>query len=138
MREANRRRERGRREQPLVEYQAVLLASPDEDPEMAYLRRTYKRELNAAFKEAITSLSSKQRNLLRYHFLDGLSIDRVGLLYGVHRATAARWINQARDALCVRTRELICQRVPVSQEGFNRMLALLESQIAIHLGSAQA
>lgn len=138
VREANRRRERGKREQPLDEYHAVLLASPDEDPEMAYIQRTYKRELQAAFKEAIASLSSKERNLLRYHFLDGLSIDRIGLLYGVHRATAARWINQARDALCKRTRELVCQRVSVSQEGFERLLGLLESQIRIHLDAAQA
>ncbi len=138
VREANRRRERGKREQPLDECQAVLLASPEEDPEMAYLQRTYKRELQAAFKEAIASLTSKQRNILRYHFLDGLSIDRIGLLYGVHRATAARWINQARDALCVRTRELVCQRVSVSQEGFDRLLGLLESQIRIHLDAALA
>ena len=31
------------------------------------------------------------------HFLDGLNIDRIGVVFGVHRATVARWIAAARE-----------------------------------------
>lgn len=136
VRDANRRRGRERQIGRLEGSEAVLLASPHEDPEMAYLQKTYKRELSRAFQEALASLSSRERNLLRYHFIDGLSIDRIGMLYGVHRATAARWINRVRETLSTRTREGFTRRVSLSQEGFQRVLGLIESQIGVQLALA--
>ena len=41
--------------------------------------------------EAFAALESRERNLLRYALGDGLSVDAIGTLYRVHRATAARW-----------------------------------------------
>jgi RNA polymerase sigma-70 factor (ECF subfamily) len=134
VREAGKRRERQKRERPIQESEAMLLASPDPDPELALAFRTYKIELEEAFREALAELSQRERNVLRYHFVEGLSIDQLGAVYGVHRATAARWITRARDALCMRTRELFTQRVSLSQAGFQRMLCLLESQLSVRLG----
>ena len=94
-------------------------------------------ELQDAFKEALASLTSRERNLLRYHFLEGMSIDRIGALYGVHRATAARWIQGARENLCERTRTNMCKRISLSEEGFERILGLIESQIAINLAATK-
>lgn len=138
VRRAARRRERGKREAPMDEVQAALLASPDEDPEMDHLRSTYKQEFQAAFVQALASLTSRERNLLHYHFLEGRSIDQIGALYGVHRATAARWINLAREALCARTRELLAERVSLSHEGFLRMLSLIASRIDVGAALARA
>ncbi|MEM9459565.1 MAG: hypothetical protein AAGF11_35640, partial [Myxococcota bacterium] len=36
---------------------------------------------------------------LRLHTLDGFSIDKLAVTYGVHRATAARWIHRAQARL---------------------------------------
>lgn len=134
--EAGKRRDRARRELLLETSEEVLLPSAEDDPEMAHLRSTYKSELQAAFQRALASLTSRERNLLRYHFLEGLTIDQLGGLYGVHRATAARWIHQAREALCLRTRELLAERVSLSREGFRRMLSLIDSEISVHLAAS--
>ena len=48
------------------------------------------------------TLSAEDRTLLRQQIVDGLSIDAIGAAYGVHRATAARWLNRARGALVAR------------------------------------
>jgi RNA polymerase sigma-70 factor (ECF subfamily) len=117
---------------------ATTLPSSDDSPELAYLRRTYEREFQEAFQTALASLSSRERNILRYHFVDGLSIDRIGDFYGVHRATAARWLNRAREALCLMTREILGQRISLSQDGFRRMLSLIESQISVRMALMQA
>jgi RNA polymerase sigma-70 factor (ECF subfamily) len=53
----------------------------------------------AAFEEAIRALAPRERLILRQHGVDDLSIDQIGALHGVHRATAARWIENARAEL---------------------------------------
>jgi RNA polymerase sigma-70 factor (ECF subfamily) len=131
VREAGKRRERGKRERPLGEAEAALLVSPERDPEMAHLRATYKEEFQSAFARALAALTSRERNLLHYHFVERRTIDQIGALYGVHRATAARWINEAREALCLRTRDILAERVSLSQEGFHRLLGLIESQVDV-------
>lgn len=130
---ANRRLERADKEQTLEASDALLLPAPDDDPEMAFLRREYREEVLTAFREALHSLSARDRNVLRYYFLDGLSIDKLGAIYGVHRVTASRWVNDVRETLVLRTREYLSRRVTLSESGFQRVLGLIASQIHLHL-----
>lgn len=121
------------REQSLEQASAQLLPAPDFDPALALMIKTYKSELQSAFASAVASLSVRERNLLRYHFLDKLSIDQIGKLYRIHRATAARWIHQAQDTLCNRTREHFHMLVPASPASFADLMALLRSQVSLSL-----
>jgi RNA polymerase sigma-70 factor (ECF subfamily) len=134
VREMNHRRNRLARELPF-ETRPTLVASPLHEPELALLRRTHKRELSEAFKEALASMSSRERNLLRYHFIENLTAGDIGRLYGVHRATAARWISRARQTLCERTRDCFTRRVSTSEEGFQRVVALIESEVHVQLAA---
>jgi RNA polymerase sigma-70 factor, ECF subfamily len=52
-----------------------------------------------ALGHATSGLDVKQRNVLRLHYADGLNIDDIGALYGVHRATVARWLQNARSTI---------------------------------------
>lgn len=122
------------REQPLGNLADVILA-PEEDAETAYFRKTYKPELTRAFQEAVASLTSEERNLLRYHFIKNMSIDEVGRIYGIHRATAARRINRAREILCERTQTNFRARIPVDTSSYHKLLPLIESQIRIQLAT---
>jgi transposase len=36
---------------------------------------------------------------LRYHHVDGLNIDEIGAIYRVHRVTAFRWLEKAKEQL---------------------------------------
>lgn len=86
-------------------------AAPGESHEMAYLKQLYRGEFKAAFEEALASLSSRERNLLRYALLDGLTLDQIATLENVHRATVARWNDRVRERLLTRTRALLRRRL---------------------------
>jgi len=135
VRMACRLRERESRQQPLADGEAEELPTSEADPEASYLRVTRREEFQAAFRQALDSLTLRERNVLRYHFIDGLSIDQLGALYAVHRATAARWIERAREALSLRTRDLLAQRGSLSRESLRR---LIDSQLSVQLDVAQA
>lgn len=109
------------------------IADDTDDPELAYLKSTYRAELAAAFADAIGTLTSKERNLLRYQVLDRLSVDQVGALYGVHRATAARWIERARDTVIARTRKLLVSRLRVDPSDLDSILRLVQSRVDVSL-----
>jgi RNA polymerase sigma-70 factor, ECF subfamily len=55
-------------------------------------RADFQRALEAAF----AALAPRERTLVRLHFADRVGIDRLGLMYGVHRATIARRIVRLR------------------------------------------
>jgi RNA polymerase sigma-70 factor (ECF subfamily) len=68
-------------------------------PESLIFCRTHAHGILDALTRAISSLDKKQRNILRLNYTDGLSIDEIGALYGVHRATVARWLQHARTSV---------------------------------------
>jgi RNA polymerase sigma-70 factor, ECF subfamily len=55
-------------------------------------RADFQRAIAAAF----AALEPRERTLVKLHFVDLVGIDRLGLIYGVHRATVARWIVRLR------------------------------------------
>lgn len=110
-----------------------LLVEPGDDPELAYLKSTYRAEFNEAFAQALTALEPRQRNVLRLKYLDGLSIDQLGALYGVHRATAARWAVAAQEALLTETRRRLTERLRLTHSQLDSVLRLISSQLDVNL-----
>ena len=45
-----------------------------------------------AFAKAIAGLDARERGLLRLHVVHGLSATAIAGVFGVHRATAKRWL----------------------------------------------
>jgi len=124
---------RGSGESSVDDSALPLLVEPGDDPELAYLKSTYRAEFNTAFAQALTALAPRQRNVLRLKFLDGLSIDQLGALYGVHRATAARWVVAAQEALLEETRRLLTERLRLTHTQLDSVLRLISSQIDVNL-----
>jgi RNA polymerase sigma-70 factor (ECF subfamily) len=89
-----------------------LLVSMDASPEVETAKTLYRERFRAAIEETLGALSKREKSLLRLHFLDGLSIDEMGAIYRVHRATVARWL------VGIRT----------------RVLADLRQRLSLHLG----
>jgi RNA polymerase sigma-70 factor (ECF subfamily) len=121
---------RKRTEAPLDDPERPLaLPSLARDPELAYLKGRYMAEFQRAFEDAARELSPEERNLLRYHHAEGLSIDQIAGLYRVHRATAARRVVRARDALLGGTRRLLMERLSIRREELESVMRLLESDL---------
>jgi RNA polymerase sigma-70 factor (ECF subfamily) len=124
---------RGSGEAPVDDAALPFLVEPSDDPELAYLKSTYRAEFNEAFAQALTALAPRQRNVLRLKYLDGLSIDQLGALYGVHRATAARWALAAQEALLEETRRRLTKRLRLTHSQLDSVLRLISSQLDVNL-----
>ncbi len=128
------KRLRGRR--PEVDADDALLAmrSVGDDPELAYMKELYRRAFRESFAAALETLDAREKVLLRQHFVDGLGVDALAPLYKVHRATAARWVQRARERLLDETRRQFMQRARVSPRECESVLRLVRSRIDVTLG----
>jgi RNA polymerase sigma-70 factor (ECF subfamily) len=77
------------------------------EPELAMLRTAYLLAFKRCFAAAFAKLSLHDRDLVRRHHLDGLSLDELARLYGAHRATVARWLAKVRERLVTETRDAL-------------------------------
>lgn len=97
---------------------------PMPDVELTALRGAYGKQFTQAITETFATLSVDQRNILRQSFLDGLSIDVLAKLYNVHRATAARRIQSAREALVAGVRERLKASLGLGESGVDELITL--------------
>jgi RNA polymerase sigma-70 factor (ECF subfamily) len=116
-----------RREIPMREGLDAHLAS--DDPEIGYLKNLYRAEFAAAFRAAAEALEARDRNLLRYHYLDGLTLEQMAAVNGVHRATVARWLAAARETLVNDTQRRLRERIPGSETEIESLLRLVRSEL---------
>ncbi len=117
------------REVELSDRMLAVLPAGGADPELEHLKRLYQAEFKAAFERAMASLEARERNVLRYHFVEGLNIDEIGALHGVHRATVARWLQKIREALLARTRQELMQGLRVESAELESIMRLIQSQL---------
>jgi RNA polymerase sigma-70 factor, ECF subfamily len=110
---------------------AVGAGAPD--PELDYLKAKYKEEFRDAFVGALARLSAEQRGALRFHYLDGLSLEDTAAACRVHRATAARWLAGARANILADTRKLLAERLRMSGEELESVFRLVESQLEVSM-----
>jgi RNA polymerase sigma-70 factor, ECF subfamily len=125
-------RMRGRERLSLAEAGDEAMA-PDLPADVAYLKARYRPEFEAALRAALAALSDRSRTLLRLHHLDGLSIDRIGAVYGVHRATAARWVAGARGELLESTRRRARERLGLGTTELVSLMRMVASQLDVSL-----
>jgi len=84
------------------------------DPALEALKVEYRNEFAIALREAI---------------VDDLSIDAIGVAYGVHRATAARWLNRARSALVAATHQRLAERLKLPIDQIESVIRLVQSKL---------
>ena len=110
---------------------------PEEiDPELGYLKRAYGEAVSRAVQEALASVEGQTRTLLKMHYVDGLSIDQVGVAFGVSRATSARMLAAARATLVTGIRERLATMVGVGAEEADSLLAFVRSRLDVSLARA--
>ena len=109
----------------------AVLAEPGPDPELELLKREHVAHFRAAFAEAIGALDSSDRLVLKQHLVERLTIDQIGGLYHLHRATAARRLARAREALLGATRSALARRLELPLERLVGVLDLLASRLEV-------
>jgi len=125
---------KGRRE-ILVDDDQLLAqhAMATDDPEVEYMKRTYAEEFRAAFSAALHQLGAREQTLLRYHHVDGLNIDEIGAIYRIHRVTAFRWLEKAKELLVRSTLDTLRTRLRLPPGELDSVLRMIRSQIHLSL-----
>ena len=101
------------------------------DPELEYMRHAYGAAVPDAMQAGFATLSPRQRNLLRQRYLYGMSTERIASAYGVHRATAFRWLEDARASLVLGMKSALGQRLEVAEPELDSVLEMLASRIDV-------
>lgn len=124
--------DRKRRERPVDELFFDKLGD-GADPELDRFKDHYGAEFKEAFRVAVDALSARERTLLRHAYVRGATVVEIGAAYGVHGATAARWVASARDHLVRALRKAFAERLQVGAVELESVMRLLESNAHVTL-----
>ncbi|MES1206935.1 MAG: sigma-70 family RNA polymerase sigma factor [Pseudomonadota bacterium] len=99
-------------------HEEVLPAAPEPDslegvdfgPEVQLLRAAYRESFQEAISAALVSLSAKDRNLLRRHFVECMTLEEIAGPYAVHPATIARRLMGLREQIAAAVRDHLAVR----------------------------
>lgn len=105
------------------------LPGPERDAELESLKAKYKGQFSEVFRFSIKSLTPRQRNLLRQHYLDDLTLEELAALYKVHRATVARWMQEARLQVMAVTREELARRTGIPRAEVDSVMQVVQSRL---------
>jgi RNA polymerase sigma-70 factor (ECF subfamily) len=102
-------------------------------PDILLERNDLGPAFKAALEEAVAALTSQERTLLRLHFLDGHTVDTIGKVFQVHRATAARWLVTIRAQLFQHVRERLALELAPSSAEVRSVFRLLQSNLHLSM-----
>lgn len=105
----------------------------DEDPAIDVLRAQYREPFARAFEEALATLSKQDCTILRLHYVDGVNIDGIGTIFGVHRATIARWLVRIRGEALEKARALLAAHVGAELDEADSVIGALAGEIDLTL-----
>jgi RNA polymerase sigma-70 factor, ECF subfamily len=107
--------------------------APAADPEIEYLKRLYSHEFRSALEESAEALTPDVRNVLRSYYCYQMTVDQIAAAYGLHRATAARRVQRAREVLLADTRRRMIERLRIQTADLESVLRLIESRLHLSL-----
>lgn len=121
-----------RRAEPIVPADDAL-AEPRaaNDPELAYLKEHYRRELGHAMRATLAALSDRESNVLWLRYYEGLSAEAIGATYRVSARTVQRWLDAAREHVLAETHKLLAERLHVEPSEIRAMIHMARSQLEV-------
>lgn len=105
------------------------------DPELDYIKARYRVAFAKALRGSFKLLSERDRNLMRFQYLDRLTLEHMGSIYGVHCTTVHRWLAAAHEQMFSGTRALAREALGVSADECDSLLELVRSRLDVTLRS---
>ena len=99
--------------------------------EAAQFKHWYLADLHDALEIGFRRLTARERTLLRLHFIDGLNIERIGVLYRVNRATIARWLVAIRTRLFKEVREELATKHGLDTADVKSLYRIMEHDVHV-------
>lgn len=125
----NLRKSQGRHVPVAPQDELVQRLPASADPEFQFLRSAYRMPCREALRAAVSTLPDLERTILYLQHIDGRSIDDIGALCRVSRATAARWLARARAQLLRETCRQLAIRLKITDAEAASLLREVQSQL---------
>ena len=125
----------GRREESAEDEALEVLPLAGPDPELALMREHHRPVFQAAFRGALAELSARERTLIKLQTLDGLSLERIGAIYGVNKSTVSRWSARALELLVDGTRRRVSEQLSLDTGELESLLRLVRSGLELSVSA---
>jgi RNA polymerase sigma-70 factor (ECF subfamily) len=103
------------------------------DQEQRLIRNKYGGLFQEALRDAVGQLSKRDRNLLRFHYVAGMSLDAIARTYHVHRATVVRWLAAIRDDLDSAVRIRLWEELGISPTEVRSLWNAVRSDVEVSI-----
>jgi len=122
---------------PPAEDAELIEALPFEgtSPELASLRRDFAAPFAVAFRAALADLGTRERNVLRLYLLEGVPSEVIGTMYGVHRATVARWIASTQQRVLADTRRRLTAELGLIGPDLDTLMRLVDQGLEVGIAT---
>jgi RNA polymerase sigma-70 factor, ECF subfamily len=107
-----------------------------DDPELQHLRRRYGPLLKGAVEGALRELGADDRNVLRFYFVDGLTVEQIARIRGSHKSTVSRLITRVRKELLEQVRGALVDKGHARADELSSVLRAVVSQLDVSLERA--
>jgi RNA polymerase sigma-70 factor (ECF subfamily) len=106
------------------------LASTGTSPELTAAKLQHQQLFRAELERSFRELAVREKTLLRLHFLHGMSIDEMGAVLRVHRATVARWLVALRRRIFEQLRTRLALQIH-SGSAVNSLIRLVWDDVEL-------
>lgn len=119
-----------RKQENLVDDDALAAIADDTDDQaLAFLKSSYRAQFKQAFEQTLAEMPRRARTLLRLQIIDHLTLEEIGAFYQVSRATAARWLADARQTLVSGTQQRLVTTLALSATELSELMKLVASTL---------
>lgn len=103
------------------------------DPDVAILRERYMPEIDAALRRAIAALEPKERLLLHFYYVDGLTLAKIAGLERVGTTTIFRRLNAATQSVLAGIKHDLSDKLQLSSPSLDSLLRHVRDDIDLSL-----
>lgn len=103
------------------------------DPEIALLRQRYMPEIDAALRRAIAGLDPKERLLLHFYYVDGLTLAKIAGLERVGTSTVFRRLNAATQTVLAAMKDELSLKLQLSTQSLDSLIRHVQDDIDLSL-----
>ena len=103
------------------------------DSELQFMKERYEGAFARAFEASLVVLPPASRNLLRWYFLDGLTVAEIGEIVGRDKSNVSRQLARVRRALLEDTRARVTEELNVSPTEMQSLLRLVRSHLDVSI-----
>lgn len=99
-------------------------------------RRWHGGDFQRALEEALHRTTPRERVVLRLHFVEGVSVERIGKMLGISQSSASRWLASARQHILTEIKAIFRERLGISSAEVQSLAGALTSQIDLSISQA--